>query len=395
MARSIAPWLGAAVVSCLLVGGVYLPPRGMPKWAWGNRYNELSESPQRLRARQLAVEWQEANAALLGARYHERVGPALVDRRNRGAAGPLLSIEADDSIRTWAQPVMQKALDSAWARLGIGVSKVSVGVLAGQRRPVRDQRTPAGPVESRYSVSYLLPDSTDRSTCLVVLAVPPFAMMRRFLEPAHLVDWATSVLGPCAFYARFGVPSQRVEQWLARRQFDVTLAPNWFRSPRREQALGWMLLGFENMQWWWGGIYSYPRSTMACFAGRPEDCRQGLAAADRNAAGPRPRVIVPRDPWDVRTVHLVGAEWFLSDVLRGAGAERFQEFWTTSLPVDSALTLALNRPVGAYTVSWLRRLGPGPHFGAATTPLDALLGIAFAALLVGLAVLGQGRREVR
>jgi hypothetical protein len=395
MARGIVPWVGAAVACSLLVGAVYLPPRGMPKWAWGSRYYAPSESPQRLRARQLAAEWQRANAALLGARYHEWVGPALVDRRNRGAAGPLLSIEADDSIRAWAQPVMQKALDSAWASLGLGVSKVSVGVLAGQRRPGRDNGTPAGPVESRYGVTYLLPDSSDRSTCLVVLAVPPFAIMRRYLDPTHLMEWATSVLGPCAFYARFGVPGRRVEQWLARRQFDVTLAPNWYRSPRRERALGWRLLGFGNMQWWWDGIYSYPRSTMACFAGRPEECRQGLAAADRDGSGPRPRVIVPSDPWDVGKVHLVGAEWFLSDVLRAAGAERFQEFWTTSLPVDSALTLALHRPVGEYTVSWLRRFGPGPHFGAATRLLDALLGLAFALFLVGLAVLGQGRREVR
>jgi hypothetical protein len=148
-------------------------------------------------------------------------------------------------------------------------------------------------------------------------------------------------------------------------------------------------------QWWWYGVYSYPWSTMACFAGREKVCRQNIRESDSEAPGPRPRVVVPLDPWDLGKVRLVGSEAFLSDVLLAAGEERFQEFWTTTLPVDSALTLALKRPVGEWTVEWQRRPGPGPRFGAAPRGSDVLLGLAFAGFLVGLVLLGQGRREVR
>ena len=394
MARGVKLWLGGALACCLLAGVVYLPPRGMPRWAWTSRYNMPPLNPHRLRARALAFEWQEANAALVGARFGERFAPVVDARRIRDTPGPILWLEADDSISAWAQPVMQVALDSAWAGLGIGVSKVSVGVLATQPRFGGTRRGPPSAQENR-GVSYLLPDSTDRSTCLVVAELPWFATRRKYIPLPGLVSWGTRVLGPCAFYARFGVPSPRVEQWLGRRQFDVALVAGWSGESRRDQMLWWRLMGFGDMRWWWAGLYSYPAPTLACFAGRPDRCRQGFAAADRGSSGRRPRVVVPRDPWDSRKVYLVGAEWFLSDVLRATGAERFQEFWTTSLPVDSALSVALRRPVGEYTVSWLRRFGPGPHFGAATTPLDALLGAGFAALLVGLAMLGQGRREVR
>ena len=144
MARGVRLWLGGALACCLLAGVVYLPPRGMPKWAWSSRYNMPPENPHRLRARALAFEWQEANAALVGARFRERFAPVVDARRIGDTPGPILWLEADDSVSDWAQPVMQVALDSVWAALGIGVSKVSVGVLAAQRRLGGDRRGPAG-----------------------------------------------------------------------------------------------------------------------------------------------------------------------------------------------------------------------------------------------------------
>ncbi len=229
----------------------------------------------------------------------------------------------------------------------------------------------------------------------MVAVVPSFASSRRYQHPGRLIDWASAVLGPCAWYARFGVPSPRVEQWLAARQFDVALAPVWYREAHPEVSVGWVFGDEDHRVWWWGAIYSHPYQTMACFAGRPDACRLGLAQYDQGGRGIKPRVVVPFDPWETNKVKLIGAQAYLSDLFRSVGDDRFQGFWTTSLPVDSALTLALGQPVGAYTVSWLRSFSAAPRFGAGTTWLDATLGLAFAILLVGLALFGQGRREVR
>jgi hypothetical protein len=299
--------------------------------------------------------------------------------------------EAPDSVRDWAVRVMQGALDSSWASLRIGVSKVSVAVVLGLREP-------AHPSVSALDlgggeVAYVLPDSTDRATCIVTGRLPYFALTKKYRRPDQLLDWAGTTLGPCAFYARFGVPSRRVQQWLGRRGFDLAVSAGWFRESRMD--LPWLVEDARFRRWWWGTIYSFPFSTVSCFAGRSADCRRGLAAGDAGPDGPLPGIVVPSDPWEVRKIRLIGAASFLSDVARAVGEDRFQEFWTTSLPVDSALTLALQRPVGEWTVEWQRRMSPAPPLGAAVDPLDAILGIALALLLVGLVMLGQNRREVR
>jgi len=393
MARGVIGWLGAALVACLVVGAVYLPPRGMPRWAWGSPRPLPEATSARVMANQLAGQWRRAQAAAIGARFRGQLGPALTLRRSQDRPGPLLVVQAPDSVRDWAERVIQGALDSSWARLGIGVSKVSVAVVLGRRGPVRPSPITVG--TSGGDVAYVLPDSTDRSTCVVTARLPYFAQSRRYMRQDQLLYWAAATLGPCAFYARFGVPSQQVQQWLGRRNFDVAVSAGWFRESRAAQMLPWLVMDYRDRRWWWGNIYSFPFSTMACFAGRGEACRRGLAAGDADLLTPTARIVVPSDPWDIRKIRLIGAEWFLSDVARAAGEDRFQDFWTTSLPVDSALTLALHRPVGEWMVAWERRMSPPPPFGAAVRPLDALLGVALALLVVGLVMAGQLRREVR
>lgn len=395
MARSVAWWVGGALLVCGIVGAVYLPPRGVPKWAEGQLYVPPPANQQRIRARDLGAAWQETNAAMLGMLYRDRLGPLLAKRRAQDQAGPVLVMEAAPQTVQWGEAMIQAALDTVWRRLDIGVSKVSVGVLM-RERPQPAINGAVSVETGRYNSVFLLPDSTDRTTCLVVTPVPFFAANRNYLPLNRLAWWATNVLGPCAFYARFGVPSLRVEQWLARRQFDVAISPRWDHGPERAQQMDWMSQDLNNRFWWWGQLYSYNSTVLGCFAGRANVCARGFARGDSPVAGSvRPHVVVPNDPWDSRKVSLIGAESFLADLLRQVGDERFQDFWNTTLPVDSALTVALQKPVGEYTVSWLRQFSDAPHFGAGTTWLNAVLALSFALILVGLAMLGQGRREVK
>ena len=394
MARGVTGWLGAAVGGCLLVGAVYLPPRGLPRWAWEGRKPAAEESEPRLRARGLAQEWRTAYGELVGARYREQLSPVLAARRAAEVPGPVLMVRAPDSLRHRAERELGPGLDSGWARLGLGVTKISVGVVLAEG-PVL-QSSPAtvllgGP---RGGLTYLLPDSADRATCLVVGSLPYFVTHRKYLTPDRVAEWARGALGPCAYYARFGVPSQRIRRWLGRRNYDLAMSAGW-NQPASDWIFAWVRPEEKTGRWWWRGIYTFPFPAVACFAGRAAACRWSLVAGDAGAGATIPTMVVSEDAWDRRKIRLIGGHWFLSEVVRATDEERFQEFWTTSLPVDSALTVALNQPVGEWTVGWFRRIGPPPPLGAAPGPLDALLGVGTGVLALGLLVLGQTRREVQ
>jgi len=77
------------------------------------------------------------------------------------------------------------------------------------------------------------------------------------------------------------------------------------------------------------------------------------------------------------------------------GPERFARFWSSSLAPDAALRAAASMPLDNWTHVWARgllgeqRVGPAPTF----TELGSALSLA--ALALGLAAWGWGRRQVR
>jgi hypothetical protein len=155
------------------------------------------------------------------------------------------------------------------------------------------------------------------------------------------------------------------------------------------------LLGDARYRWYWEHIYSYPPATVACMAGRAEGCRAAvLEGATARSAESLPRVVgIERRWWQVQ--NLVPAERYLSDVVRAVGRERFQRFWSSPLPVDTALATALKMPVGEWTAQWQRRYVPTLRLGAAA-PLGAyLLALALGGLALMSVALTASRRQVR
>ena len=99
--------------------------------------------------------------------------------------------------------------------------------------------------------------------------------------------------------------------------------------------------------------------------------------------------------WWRTNLRLVEGRRFLGDVAREVGRDRFLSFWTSALPVDTALAAALKRPVGEWTADWQRdlvrpvRLGPAPPLGAVA------IALLIAALAVAVVAVTASRRQVR
>jgi AcrR family transcriptional regulator len=104
-------------------------------------------------------------------------------------------------------------------------------------------------------------------------------------------------------------------------------------------------------------------------------------------------VRVERRWW--RAQRLLPGERYLSDIAREIGRDRFQRFWTSSLPVDAALAAALKQPVGDWTEQWERRFIARIRLGAAA-PLGATaLALLLATIALATVTLTASRRQVR
>ena len=123
-------------------------------------------------------------------------------------------------------------------------------------------------------------------------------------------------------------------------------------------------------------------------------CRDAVRERDGEGGGAHGRLLVPDPPWHVEILRLVGGDRYLADVLRTTGDDRFLKFWNTTLPIDTALAVALKAPVGDWTVRWQRELVPTLPLTPVLRPHELLPGLLVIGLALVRTVLLVRRREV-
>jgi hypothetical protein len=373
--------MAAPLLACGAIALAYIPPRGVPP-----EPEASNQMPRRTAARhraQLAADrWRAAELAVRLARYRQRLRPELARLHEAGEARPALLFDGTDSIPAHARRAVGTALETVWRQLGLGVAQVSVGVVVDLSWDRDAVGTPKG---YRASPAYLLPDSTDRTTCLVWTSAWYLTSQSAVSPPTtnrQLQMWLRDDLGPCAFFAAYGTPGNGVRQWLARRDYDLARDPSWDRDrPARP--------------WLSGSVYDLSTTAIGCLGGRAESCRTAVLAAADDSPGDSLTRVLSTDSWWRRGERLVNSERYLADVAREVGRDRFMRFWGSTAPVDTALAAALGMPVGEWTEQWERRFVPRLPLGPAA-PLDAAaLGLLLAGGAVAIVALGARRRQVR
>ena len=396
MASGVRLWVGAVILSCGIVGAANLPLRGTRvtnRDAFFARLPRLT--PARERAQALADEWRAAQAASRlkeeRVRLHARLASSSPDSDR-----PFLVMTGAENGATALQAQIGALLDSAWRDLGLAETKITVGVVVDQI----EEADASLPREQSSGPSYLLPDSTDRTMCLVRLVLNAGwrrAVRRESASNAWLRPWLKSSLGPCAFLAAYGMPGRSVRRWLNSRGFDLALTPSWDDSASiggRSGAWGLTLGEGKRWRWWWDYIYHQSFPAVACLAQRVAACREAVLAGTGNES--EPSVVLMSGPRFWRRQRLFGGTFYMSDVAREVGRDRFLEFWNSPMPVDTALGRALRRPVGEWTASWQQRLLPAQLRLGASAPVGASLLAAFLAVVaVATVALTARRRQVR
>ena len=397
MARGMRLWIAAAIGACLVIAVAYLPPRGgvrEPPSPFRLMLPQLT--PARLRAQALADAWRAAAAEV---RLQESRARLDIDLARLGSAngGPALLIDGPDSAVSFLGPTLRAELETTWRRLGLGVTKVAVVVVV--HVPGSGLTGGAAPPEERGGgAAYLLPDSTDRTTCVVVLQAGYWILdllkTRRLRWAGQFRTNLKDSFGPCAFYAAYGNPSKPVRHWLANRNFDLALSPVWDEAGNVERT-AWWLVDSRSGRWWWEMIYRLSPSTVGCLAGRATECKGAvLDGVDYAFDDSLPRVVVPGRRWWLRQ-GLVPGERYLADVARDVGHDRFLRFWNSPFPVDTSLAEALKMPIGRWTERWERRYVRRVPLGPAAPRSASLLAMLLGAVAVTTVALTAQRRQVR
>ena len=396
MARDVRTWVAVTLIVCGIVAVVYLPPRGDRTERYrgspvGSRIAELT--PARLHAQELAAQWRSAQAA---ARLAEERNRLRLSSGMLRTTGPTLLVSGADSIERTAQSRAAADLDTVWHKLGLSETKISVGVVI-DLAPVASGT--GVPSEEQWIATYLLPDSVDRTVCLVRIAARAYWRQALFGPRSPAVteqtrEWLRNNLGPCAFFAAFGAPGREVRHWLDHRRFDLALFPGWDRgTPPNQNQWPYVRPG-DDRRIWWEYIYHQTTPAVACMAGRSAGCRAAvLGGATAKGGGAALRFLqTDRNFW--RSQRLIGSAHYLSDVVYGVGRARFLEFWNSSQPVDTALARALRRPVGDWTIAWQQRFAPRVPLGPSVPLTAAVLAVLLAAGAIVCVALTVRRRQV-
>ncbi|HEY6224763.1 MAG TPA: hypothetical protein VIW26_13335, partial [Gemmatimonadales bacterium] len=216
MARQLRWWIVAALGACAAVAIAYLPPRAMP--LLGQRFFRVFQTfepptPYRLRVQELASRYRVTSFELAMREYGEAMRPELERRRALETPGPVVYFAGPDSLSDSARGLVRALLDTAWAQLGLGVSKIAVGVVV---RVVFD-RSPRedSPAHMPAADAFLLPDSTDRTRCLAFVPINywgrPGVLTQTHPAPSkELAELLRNGLGTCAYFAAFGAPGHDI-----------------------------------------------------------------------------------------------------------------------------------------------------------------------------------------
>jgi hypothetical protein len=367
------------LLAAALIAIALLPPS--PDW-WEARYRRWADTPTRLELINRTVRRAETRLHLLAMRDSAL---ASLARHRRAGAAPRFFIP--DSVSPPRRRVLEAAWDSVTRGLGPAASSMAAGMLV---------------LLSDHSEAtlYLLPQATGDGGCFVVVELGRWSR-----GGSTLSRTLRRALGPCGYFHAFGPPGPHVLAWLERTGLQPAAEADWDGT---DGAVGFRRAAepldpegrdlARIIETAWQRPYLGTLEQTACASGRLPACRDVLGAPEHQffrlrrwpaleASGVflRPG---PLAPWWASE-----AGYFLADLVRAQGRERFARFWRSPLPVDSAFVTSFGVPLDSYISEWLRR-DHAIRLGPSIRPSSVWLSLLFLVVIVGAGAVLTTRRQV-
>lgn len=384
MALTLRHWVAGTVLVCAAVAVAKLPPSEPPRATYEPPWRNLG--PARRRVERLHTQIRDAQRELGAAEYRTALLRTVRAAAPRPGAPPVLVTALKFPPAT--RRAIEEQLGAIWREIGPTSGDIAIGVV----------------VNDQGMAMQILPPATDGHLCAVAIPVEwTLRWMVRSPEPPRpdqLQPWLRNGLGPCAFYAAFGRPGAGVEGWLLARGFDLAIDMDWISPPGADtefnQGVGVAPKLRVRPFWERDDRYGASLDAVACNAWNLARCHAALFDPDtavlyRERRRDPPGVIT-RSWWRSRGP-LYGGSSYLADLVRTVGRERFQAFWSSPAPVDSAFLSGVGTPIEVWTARWEgERMGALP-LGSRIRPLSVLLGLLAAGLCVAGGAYFAGRRQ--
>ena len=400
MALTPFRWLAAAIAGCLVVSVVLL--------------NEATPRHPPLDSERVLGSRAD-NHGRHAARAADRLRLALlIDSLGLGTT---LSVSAP-SIRVLTDAAMPAEVKPA-------LDSLAVRAL----RPVRDSgrvgidlvflydtlsELRGAPLRHTYgtNVDYVLPRRADER-CVAIARLAKESVTPRNVAGILRTELAArQLIGPCAFYRAFGIPSPTVDAWLRDRGFAFARERSW-NQPSKPLDLVTDIFGtapspIESLLGFGTSLpflieMSVP--AVACATGDLAACDRALLS--RPARG-GPELwrgnVLPRNYTSL------GNEWnyywgqfgfgrressLLSDMVRALGPVRFAQFWTSNESVPVAFEKVSGEPLTRRVTSWVaEQYGPMPPRGPGLTPWSAVMSLVLVALAILVTLRVSARRQL-
>ena len=406
-------WLAAAA---LVLGALYVtlfraaPP--VPESGAGPEFNQIANLMSRQRRAMILWSALAARDSALARLAVSAVPPGEPRILATGFGNEAASKEAEAQVRR------------RWRAVGEADSSVRTLVLLYNGAEFDTLRSQVYP----YSGA-LLP-ANDSGTCV--------AMTSGILKDGREIDIRQSqldlALAPCLLRAAFGVPGRPMREWLERTGHAAARSNAWLDRPRSildgRGQLPWEPMYDET----WSGLHSGGGASLIrslatvelimmlappylmggpalrCLAGNASECSRTVLDSTLLRTEALPGDLTGFQSWGRRgrpnalvSVHPIG-EWFLSDIIRQEGRDRFARFWRSELPLDASFREAFGRDLGEWTRDWGIRQRQGSWeerysrkpvvLGANLDPSWPLLALGWTAAALLLAAWTARRRQV-
>ncbi len=301
-----------------------------------------------------------------------------------------ITVQVDQQIPAHAATAIRSSLVERWASvIRKGGPPLIIALLVSEYQVLRN------------STVYLLPE-TDTDPCIVLDPLSQYQVERsiRTRLPSFMEWLETAVPGPCGFFATFGMPSNSVRTWMERSDYMLAMRTNWGSGPDDIQRRAWDRFPLERR---------WSLALRACTAGNQEVCASLAGVTEPDSAMQRSIFLTPSRSRSQRSFLSnatyasqyssldlgITTRYFLSDLVREFGEERFEQFWTADSPVDEAFRAAF----GLSIVDWIQQWAVS-QFGEArngpAVPLPSyVLGFVLSLMFVSGGTWWATRRQVR